>query len=82
MGDASAAMTRDDTGRAQFLFALVRPDGSLAAVVDADTGADAWRIATGWDDDAGIEERARKGWRLYHCHVAWNPQHVIDWITG
>lgn len=62
-------VAQDETKR--FLFCLVRPDGHVQAVVDAESTMSAWRIATGWDDAAGIAERKADGWNLYPCSVMW-----------
>jgi hypothetical protein len=53
-------------------FAYVNPQGELCGVIDAPDIQDAWIIATGWEDQAGIEQRKRQGWKVVPCMVEWS----------
>lgn len=52
-------------------FAFLNPQGQLSTVIDAASLDDAWFIATGWEDAAGIAQRKAQGWRVVPCMVEW-----------
>ena len=63
---------RDSYGNARLLFVFVHPTHGPVSVIDAYGIEDAWIIATGWEDQAGIEQRKRQGWKLLPCTVEWD----------
>lgn len=58
-------------GDRRLLFAMLSPDNRLNAVLDAHDMDAAWVIGTGWEDQDGIEQRKRQGWKIVPCMVEW-----------
>ena len=67
-----ASTIKDHRGYHRMIFAYLSPDGLLQSVIDAKTYQDAWVIASGWEDRAGIAQRAAQGWQIIPAFVVWS----------